>query len=217
VAYMAAKSLVSPDLAQRAVGVSVAAPVNGTSFATGETVTVKASSLLFSNAGAKSGDATLTLGGKVVATAPLSFAITDSYDEQGQTTLSFVVPKGLYGPQVATLAGPGGTSIAVALQLQAPPVATTVTGSASPWLSLFGKNITYTATVKSVDGSAAAGPITVYDKGKAIATGTVVNGVATIALPRLSWGVHFLTATYAGDNNHQPASTKSPTLVLVLL
>ena len=217
VAYMAAKSPVSPDLAQRAVGVSVAAPVNGTSFATGETVTVKASSLLFSNAGVKTGDATLSLGGSVVATAPLTFTIKDSYDEQGETTLSFVVPKGLYGPQVATLAGPGGTSIAVALQLQAPPVATTVTGSASPWLSLFGKNVIYTATVKSADGSAAAGPITVYDKGKAIATGTVVNGVATIALPRLSWGVHFLTASYAGDNNHQPASTKSPTLVLVLL
>lgn len=217
VAYMAAKSPVSPDLAQRAVGVSVAAPVNGTSFATGETVTVKASSMLFSNAGAKTGDATLSLGGKVVATASLSFTVKDSYDEQGETMLSFVVPKGLYGPQVATLAGPGGTSIAVALQLQPPPVATTVTGSASPWLSLFGRNITYTATVKSADGSAATGPITVYDKGRPIATGTVANGVATIALPRLSWGVHFLTATYTGDNNHKPSSTTGSTLVLVLL
>jgi len=217
VAYMAAKSPVSPDLAQRAVGVSVAAPVNSTSFATGETVTVKASSMLFSNAGAKTGDASLSLGGNVVATAPLTFTVKDAYDEQGETTLSFVVPKGLYGPQVATLAGPGGTSIAVALQLQPAPVATTVTGSASPWLSLFGKNITYRATVKSVDGSAASGPITVYDKGKPIATGTVTNGVATIALPRLSWGVHFLTASYAGDNNHNPSRTTSSTLVLVLL
>ena len=135
----------------------------------------------------------------------------------GETMLSFVVPKGLYGPQVATLAGPGGTSIAVALQLQPPPVATTVTGSASPWLSLFGRNITYTATVKSADGSAATGPITVYDKGRPIATGTVISGVATIALPRLSWGVHFLTATYTGDNNHKPSSTTGSTLVLVLL
>ncbi len=217
VAYMAAKSPVSPDLAQRAVGVSVAAPVNGSTFATGETVTVMVSSMLFSNAGATTGDATLSLGGKVVATAPLSVVITSNVDEQGQATLSFVVPKGLYGPQVATLAGPGGTSIAVALPLQAPPVATTVTGSASPWLSLFGKNIVYTATVKSADGTAAAGPITVYDKGKPIATGIVVNGVATVALPRLSWGVHFLTAAYAGDNNHKPSRTTGSTLVLVLL
>ena len=217
VAYMAAKSPVSPDLAQRAVGVSVAAPANGTSFATGETITVKASSMLFSNAGAKTGDATLSLGGNVVATAPLTFTVKDLYDEQGETTLSFVVPKGLYGPQVATLAGPGGTSVAVALQLQPAPVATTVTGSATPWLSLFGKNITYKATVSSGDGSAASGPITVYDKGKPIATGTVTNGVATIALPRLSWGVHFLTASYAGDSNHNPSRTTGSTLVLVLL
>ncbi len=55
VAYMAAKTPVSPDLAQRSVGVSVAAPVNGTTFATGETVTVKVTSMLFSNAGAKTG------------------------------------------------------------------------------------------------------------------------------------------------------------------
>ena len=94
-------------------GAAAGSHINGTSFATGETVTVKVSSMLFSNAGAKAGDATLSLGGTVVATAPLTFTIKDAYDEQGEATLSFVVPKGLYGAQVATLAGPGGTSIAV--------------------------------------------------------------------------------------------------------
>lgn len=216
VAYMAAKSPVSPDFAQRSVGVAVAPPANASSYVTGETVTVKVSSMLFSNAGAKTGDATLSIGGSAVATAPLSFAITDAYDEQGQATLSFVVPKGLYGPQTATLTGPGGTSVSVPLVMQPAPVATTVTGSASPWLSLFGKGVVYTATVKSADGTPANGAITVYDKGKQIATGTVTGGKATIALPKLSWGLHYLTATYAGDNAHQP-STSGPSLVLVLL
>ncbi len=216
VAYMAAKSPVSPDFAQRSVGVTVAPPANASSYVTGETVTVKVSSMLFSNAGAKTGDATLSIGGKAVATAPLSFTITDASDEQGQTTLSFVVPKGLYGPQTATLTGPGGTSIAVPLVMQPAPVATTISGSASPWLSLFGKGVVYTATVTSADGSLANGPITVYDKGKPIATGTVTAGKATIALPKLSWGLHYLTATYVGDNAHKP-STSGPSLVLVLL
>lgn len=216
VEYMAAKSPVSPDFAQRSIGVVVTPPANASSYITGETVSLKVSSLLFSNAGATTGDAALSIGGKVVATAPLSFAITNSYDEQGEATLSFVVPKGLYGPQTATITGPGGTSIAVALTMQPAPVATTLTGSASPWLSLFGKNVVYTATVTSADGTLANGPITVYDKGRAIATGTVVNGKATIALPKLSWGLHALTATYAGDNAHKP-STSRPSLVLVLL
>lgn len=127
------------------------------------------------------------------------------------------MPKGLYGPQTATITGPGGTSIALALTMQAEPAATTVTGSASPWLSLFGNGITYTAQVKSASASPATGTITVYDKGRAIATGTLVDGKVKIALPRLSWGIHYLSATYSGDGTHKGSTTKDPTLVLVLL
>ena len=132
VAYMAANSPVSPAYAQRAVGVTVAAPASGTAYATGETVSVKVSSMLFSKAGPTSGDASLAIGGQTLATEALSFTITNAYDEQGQATLEFTVPKGLYGPQRATITGPGGTAIALTLTMQAEPAATTVNGSASP-------------------------------------------------------------------------------------
>lgn len=155
VAYMAANSPVSPDYAQRAVGVTVTPPANGT----GETVSVKVSSMLFSKAGPSSGDASLAIGGQPVATAALSIAITNAYDEQGQSTSEFTVPKGLYGPQTATVTGPGGTSIAL----------------------------------------------------------TLVDGKVRIALPRLSWGLHALTASYGGDGTHKASTTKDSSLVLVLL
>jgi 5'-nucleotidase len=217
VAYMAATSPVSPDYAQRAVGVTVAPPANGSAYATGETVTVTVSSMLFTKAAPASGDASLAIGGQTLATTPLSFAITNAYDEQGQATLTFAVPKGLYGAQTATIAGPGGTSIPLALTMQAEPAATTLTGSASPWLSLFGTGISYSAHVTSAGATLATGTVTVYDRGRALATGTLVDGKVKVALPRLSWGIHYLSATYSGDGSHKASTTKDSSVVLVLL
>lgn len=217
VGYLAASSPVSPDYAQRAVGVHATAPANGVSFSTGETVSVAVSSMLFSKAGPASGNASVSIGGKTLATAPLTNTITNAYDEQGQATLTFAVPAGLYGSQTATITGPGGTSIGVVLPFQAAPAATSVTGSASPWLSLFGNGVTYTAKVTSAAATAATGTVKVYDRGRLVATGSVVNGAAKVALPRLSWGVHYLTATYSGDSTHKASSTTGSTLVLVLL
>jgi len=217
VAYLAANSPVSPDYAQRAVGVHATAPANGVSYSTGETVTIALSSMLFSKAGPTAGNATLSIGGKTLATAPLTNTITNAYDEQGQATLTFAVPAGLYGSQTATITGPGGTSIGVVLTLQAEPATTSITGSASPWLSLFGNGITYTAKVVSADATPAAGTVKVYDRGRLLGTATLVNGTAKVALPRLGWGVHYLTATYSGDGTHKASTTTGSTVVLVLL
>lgn len=217
VAYMASVSPVSPDFAQRAVGVSVAPPANGSTYAGGETVTVTVSSMLFTKAAPTSGNASLAIGGKTLATAALTNTVTNAYDEQGQATLTFVVPTGLYGPQTATITGPGGTSVPLALTMQAEPAATTVTGSASPWLSVFGTGVTFTAKVTSADATVPTGTVKVYDRDRLIGTGALTDGTAKVGLPRLSWGVHHLTATYSGDRTHKASATTAPTWVLVLL
>lgn len=84
-------------------------------------------------------------------------------------------------------------------------------------MSLFGNGISYSAQVVSANDSPATGTITVYDKGRAIAAGTLVDGKVRIALPRLSWGLHSLTAIYSGDSTHKASTTRGSSLVLVLL
>ena len=93
--YLGELSPVSPDLAQRAVGVQVSpAPEGG--FLPGDSVTVNLSSLLFS-AGEPQGDAptaVLTIDGTEVASAAIDPTVVDTTDEVGRASATFVVPEG---------------------------------------------------------------------------------------------------------------------------
>lgn len=94
--YFAAFTPISPDLAQRAVGVDVATAAPEGGFAPGDSVTVNLSSLLFS-AGEPQGDAptaVLSIGGTQVATAAIDPAIIDTTDEVGRAAATFTVPEG---------------------------------------------------------------------------------------------------------------------------
>ena len=60
--------------------------------------------------------------------------------------------------------------------------------------------------------------VVVTDRGRAIATVDVTAadaGRATVTLPRLSRGIHLLTASYAGDDESKGSSTVWPSIVLV--
>lgn len=95
--YLAEFSPVSPDLAQRAVGVDLGdVPAEG--YLPGSTVTVALSSLLFSAGEPQAGaEVALSIGGQVVATSPIDPTIVDTTDEVGRATVSFTVPQDAAG------------------------------------------------------------------------------------------------------------------------
>ncbi|MBX9243909.1 ExeM/NucH family extracellular endonuclease [Actinotalea ferrariae] len=98
--YLAAFTPVSPDLAQRAVGVDLGdVPAEG--YVPGDTVTVALSSLLFSAGEPQEGaQVVLSVGGQQVATAPIDPTIVDTTDEVGRATVSFTVPQGVTGTEL---------------------------------------------------------------------------------------------------------------------
>jgi len=120
--YFAANPVVSPDLAQRSVGVTVpAAPEGG--FAPGDTVSLGLSSLLFSNGGPTTGTVTAAFDGTRVGSAPIDGTVVTGTDEQGRATLEVTVPEGLEaGTRQLTISVEGtSTTATVPLEIAAPP------------------------------------------------------------------------------------------------
>nr|WP_314844852.1 ExeM/NucH family extracellular endonuclease [uncultured Microbacterium sp.] len=103
----------TPDLAQRAVGVSISAP-DADGYSAGDQVTVALSSLAFSAGEAAPGEVTLSIGGTQLAAGAVDPTIVDTTDEAGRAALSFTVPSGLSGEQQLTVAvAANGTSVQV--------------------------------------------------------------------------------------------------------
>ncbi|MGJ0390709.1 ExeM/NucH family extracellular endonuclease [Microbacterium sp. CGR1] len=108
-----ANKTATPDLAQRAVGVSVSAP-DADGYSAGDQVTVALSSLAFSAGEQAPGEVTLSLGGTQLAAGAVDPTIVDTTDEAGRASLSFTVPSGVFGEQVLTVAVAGtGTTVQV--------------------------------------------------------------------------------------------------------
>ena len=109
--WFAAHKTATPDLAQRAVGVTVSPAAGAEGYKAGDTVTVSLSSLAFSAGEKAPGEVALTLDGKTVATSPVDPTVIDASDEAGRATLTFTVPAGLSGAQTvtATVAETGAT------------------------------------------------------------------------------------------------------------
>lgn len=219
--YIGDNSPVEPDLAQRAVGVHLTAPADGETYVAGEEVTMSLTSLLFSRGGPTSSEASVLLGDEVLATAPVEFAITDAYDEQGAATLTFAIPSGLSGEQSLTVIGPGGTTvevpITVAEQQAEGPVDTFVVAWPDRILVKKGKAVGYEVVVKAVDRSIPVGEIIVYDGRQAIATATLDaddKGRTTVRLDGLKRGIHVLTARFSSDAAFDDARSL-PSVVVV--
>lgn len=77
--------------------------------------------------------------------------------------------------------------------------------ASSPNPSLFGENVTITATLSG--GLNPGGSITLLDDGTPFAAPTLAGGVATHVTSTLALGVNNLTAFYGGDANHNSALT----------
>jgi hypothetical protein len=76
---------------------------------------------------------------------------------------------------------------------------TTLTSSVNP--SVFGQNVTFTATVAASGGGTVTpdGTVTFLDGTTTLGTGTITAGVATFPTATLAVGMHSITAVYNGD------------------
>ena len=86
----------------------------------------------------------------------------------------------------------------------------------SPSATTYGKRFAATVNVDVPAGEpAATGSVTLLADGKAIGSGTVVNGAATVSfLGALPVGTRSITAAYAGDATTKP-STSAPALLTI--
>ncbi len=95
--------------------------------------------------------------------------------------------------------------------------ASTLVGYADRLLVRSGQPVGY--TVKLAAGATApTGRVQVLDRGRAIASVDLMAadaGRATVTLPKLSRGIHLLTASYAGGDQAKASSTVWPSIVLV--
>ncbi|CAN5564172.1 hypothetical protein BH09ACT4_BH09ACT4_23480 [soil metagenome] len=214
--YMAAHTPVAPNYAQHSVGVVLSPPASGVAYKTGESVTLTLSSLLFSNGGATSGAATVSLNGTQLGSAPIGFTIVDTTDEQGTASVTITLPATTSGAQTLVVGGPGGTSAIVPITI-AKPVKTAVIAVPNRLISVGGKNVDYLIRVKTADGSVPAGTVTIYDGHTVLTTVPLTvasNGKLTVRLPKLSRGARILTATFSGPGYRSDTSNKSLVLVL---
>lgn len=117
--YFAANTPISPDLAQRAVGVQVVdLPADG--YAAGDTVTVNLSSLAFSAGETQPTEVTLATGGTTLGTFPIDPTVVNTTDEVGRAAATFTVPSGLTGETFTVTASTStGTAASFTLPLAA--------------------------------------------------------------------------------------------------
>ncbi|WBU37427.1 ExeM/NucH family extracellular endonuclease [Homoserinibacter sp. YIM 151385] len=224
--YFSANSPVSPDLGNRSLGVTASAPADEAGYAPGEEVSLDLSSLLFSKGGPTSGEATVSAGEEVLGSAPIAFAITDAYDEQGAATVSFTVPEdAAAGELLLTIGGPEGTAVPYAITVAeqdggpvepVEPVSTWTSASASKFITFDG-TVDYRVRVTADDGSAPVGELVIRDGAKVVETIQLDEGdagKATAKLAKLTRGIHLLTATFEGEGFEQSVSWPSILLAL---
>lgn len=223
--YFAEKKSATPDLAQRAVGVTLSAP-DADGYSAGDVVTVGLSSLAFSAGEPAAPTVTVSLAGTTLGSAAIDPAIVDTTDEVGRASLAVTIPAGISGAQQLVVAVAGtGTSVVVPIMITKKvvpvPVASTTVATLSKNLVRQSATVTYTVKVRPAAGAtgtpAATGTVTIYDGRAMIGTLTLTaasNGSATLTLPKLSRGAHVLTAKYGGSDLVN-GSTSRPDLLLI--
>jgi hypothetical protein len=166
----------------------------------GTPVTLTAT-VLGASPGAISGSVTFKSGNSVVGAATLSAAgvasLTTSALAVGSDALTAV-----YSGDALHIAS---TSAELTQTVQSAGTTTTLASNQNP--SLFGQNVTFTATV-SGNGIVPTGAITFVDGSTPLATVNVnTAGVASYSTTTLSIGVHQIIASYSGDSDDQKSTS----------
>ena len=80
----------------------------------------------------------------------------------------------------------------------------------NPSSPIAGAQVTITETVPA----GVSGPVTFYDNGTSIGTGTITGGVATLTVPSLPMGTDAITASTPGDANNNAATSPATTVTI---
>lgn len=219
VEYMADAKTVSPDLAQRAVGVTLSAP-GPQGYVGGTTLTADLSSLDFTTTETPAGTVSVSIGDAAPVQAPIDRTLTVANDLAGRATVTVPVPTGVSGSLPLTITTPTGTSVSIPITVyQTPPVvkvASYTFGLPGSFLIRSGSPLSYTVYV-TTRGAAATGQVTVYDGRTPVGTAVLTaadKGVTKVTITGLARGFHLLSATYAGSDTVKPStSVKLPVLV----
>lgn len=105
----------------------------------------------------------------------------------------------------------GSSSLAISQVVD--KAATSIVATSSPNPSVFGQNVTFSATVSAV-GSVPTGTVAFFEGLTFLGIDTLdSNGDAAISTAILSVGSHTITAVYSGDANHLGQTTTTPQVV----
>jgi hypothetical protein len=91
---------------------------------------------------------------------------------------------------------------------------TTALGS-SEASSVFGQQVTLTATVNSAATGTPSGRVSFFDSGVSLGAGTVAVGQATMNISSLQAGANSIVAQYSGDTNFAPSNSSAFTVNVV--
>ena len=157
-------------------------------------------------------------GGTTITTGAVSFSIdgaivgpslpvtsgsasltTDELSAGGHTVVATYIPV-----DPARIAG--STSAALAQEVAKSGSTVTLGSSANPALASVGVTVTATVTAQEPD-VIPTGTVTLRDAGEAVASVTLVGGVASFDVSALAPGRHTLIAEYAGDNDNTAANS----------
>ena len=140
-----------------------------------------------------------------------------SLDESGAATCTTAALAAGTHPIHASYKGYGdyitSTSTIKNLVIEKAPTETTLTSSANP--SIYGKPVTFTASVTSTTGVVPAGTITLTIDTASVVRTLNANGVATYVTNTLSTGTHAITATYSGGANFLSNPPKAITVNVI--
>jgi hypothetical protein len=166
--------------------------------------------------------ATVTASGSGAGTPGGTVTFTDGVTSIGGGTLSagtasFSTAALSVGNHTITVSYSGdmnfnaSTSTAITQTVNKSASSTTVVTSVNP--SVFGQNVTFTATV-SASGSGAGTPggtVTFNDGVTSIGSGTLSAGTASFSTAALSVGNHTITVSYSGDTNFNASTSTAIT------
>jgi probable HAF family extracellular repeat protein len=137
-------------------------------------------------------------------------AVTSDPLTNGVATVNYTLPGGTapgdYTIEATYNDGPKftGSSGTGTLTVHKAATATALTSSANP--SVFGQQVTFTATVTS-SGGIPSGNVQFNDGAQLLGTSTLSGGVATLNTSKLTVGPHSITAFYVGNANFDPGTS----------
>ncbi len=153
---------------------------------------------------------------RAVGVGPFTLLATVTPAPAGPATYTdtSVAAAGPYSYQVraVNVVGPSAYSNIATVTVPLAASSTVLSSSANP--SVYGQNVTFTATVSSPQASATpGGTVEFFDGLTSLGTGTMTAGVASFSIDTLGGGSHAITAKYSGDAIFAPSAATGAQLV----